>query len=88
MPPRAPSGEARKAVKLRGVLASARVRAGTASEHESWVIDTDDGERLILTPVAANPFQKAALPYLPGTRIEVEGYPLDGELRYTALKAA
>lgn len=75
-------------VRVRGVLASARVRAGTASEHESWVIDTDDGERLILTPAQANPFQKPALPFKAGTRIEVEGYPLDGEIRYASLKPA
>ncbi len=88
MPPRTPSGNARKAVKRRGVLASARVRAGTASEHESWVIDTDDGERLILTPARANPFLKAALPFKAGTRIEVRGYLLDGEIRSEDLTEA
>ena len=78
--------QTRALVRLRGTLASAVVRAGTGSEHTSWVLETPRHGRVILKRLGANPFEQGAPPAEPGTEVEAEGYLLDHELRYTSLK--
>ena len=75
-----------KTVRLRGRIASAEVRRGTASEHESWVLDSDQHGRLLLKCLGGNPFEKGAPPAEPGCEVEAEGYLIGREFRYTSLK--
>ncbi len=81
-----PGAATRAVVVLRGRLAQALVRVGTGSEHEAWVIDSAEHGRVILKAVAANPFEKGAPPAESGSEVEAQGYLLDHELRYTAIK--
>lgn len=76
----------RAVVVVRGRLTQALVRIDTGSEHESWVIDSPEHGRVILKALGANPFEKGAPPAEPGSEVEVQGYLLDHELRYTVLK--
>ena len=73
-------------MRLRGRLNHAVVRRGTASEHDSWVLDSPDHGRLTLSPLAANPFERAALPAEAGAEVEAEGYLLGSELRYVSIR--
>lgn len=82
----ASGGTARTLVRVRGRLADAVVRAGSASEHESWVLESPEHGRLILTRLGSNPFEKGDPPAEPGSEVEAEGYLLDHELRFTSLK--
>jgi len=62
------------------------VRGGTASEHTGVVLETSDGERLVLVRLGSNPFEDAATKELSGRTIEVEGYRVGNELRYTSVR--
>ena len=75
-----------KIVRLRGRIASALVRRGTASEHDAWVLESDQHGRLTLKRLGANPFEKGLPPAEPGCEVEAEGYLLGRELRYTSLR--
>ena len=73
-------------VRLRGHLASALVRKGTASEHQAWVLDCGKQGRVVLKRLGGNPFEKGPPPAKVGCEVEAEGYLLDQELRYTTLR--
>ena len=76
----------RKLEQVRGRAALTTVRAGTASEHTGVVLETPEGERLILVRLGANPFEDQATRKLSGRTIEVEGYRVGSELRYTSVR--
>ncbi len=80
------SGGERELVLLRGRLTHAVVQRGTASEHDSWVLDCPGHGRLALSPLDANPFERAALPAEAGAEVEAEGYLLGSELRYVRVR--
>ena len=63
-----------------------KVRGGTASEHTGVVLETSDGERLLLVRLGGNPFEDTATKELHGRTIEVEGYRIGNELRYTSVR--
>lgn len=58
---------------------------GTASEHMAPVLVTGAGERLVLVRLGGNPFQDVPALKLDGRRVEVQGFRLGNELRFTAL---
>lgn len=66
------------------VQASA-VRSGTASAHTAPVLVTATGERLVLVRLGGNPFQDAPALNLDGRRVEVQGFRLGNELRFTVM---
>ncbi len=74
-------------IKVRGTLVREVVRKGTASQHESWVIQTKTHGDLLLKGIDANPFELGPPPAKPGSQIEAEGYLLRNELRYLSVKA-
>ncbi|MGE5151992.1 MAG: hypothetical protein ACM3II_17895 [Rhodospirillaceae bacterium] len=76
---------ARPTVTLRGTLAVEVVRRGTASEQRALVLASDAGERLLLVKLGGPSFGLPPEARLAGRRVEVEGYRLDGELRFTRL---
>jgi hypothetical protein len=76
----------RPLVILRGQLASEWVNKGTASEHQSWVLNSPSRGQVRLKQLNANPFERGAAPATPGSEVEAEGYLLGSELRYTALR--
>lgn len=73
-------------IKVRGTLVREIVRKGTASRHESWVIQTKTHGDLLLKDIDANPFELGPAPAKPGSQIEAEGYLLRNELRYLSVK--
>jgi hypothetical protein len=73
-------------IKVRGTLIHEVVRKGTASQHESWVIQTKTHGDLLLKDIDANPFELGPPPAKPGSQIEAEGYLLRNELRYLSVK--
>jgi hypothetical protein len=73
-------------IKVRGTLVREIVRKGTASQHESWVIQTKTHGELLLKDIDANPFELGPPPAKPGDQIEAEGYLLRNELRYLSVK--
>jgi len=75
-----------KTVRVRGRLASALVRRGTASEHESWILESEKHGRLTLKRLGGNAYEKGPPPAAPGSEVEAEGYLLGSELRYTTLR--
>jgi len=75
-----------KTVRLRGRIASAVVRRGTASEHEAWVLESKQHGRLTLKRLGGNPYEMGPPPADPGCEVEAEGYLIGKELRYTALR--
>lgn len=76
----------RKIVKLRGHVVLQTVRRGTASEHESLVLTTSDGKRLVLVGLGENPFEVGKARELDGTEVEAEGFVIGGELRYRSVR--
>jgi hypothetical protein len=50
------------------------------------VLDTSEGERLILIRLGANPFEDQETRKLGGRTIEVEGYRVGSELRYISIR--
>ncbi len=76
----------RKLERVRGRASRATVRRGTASEHSGIVLDTTDGERLILVQLGANPFENRETEKLIGRSLEVEGYRVGTELRYVSVR--
>ena len=76
---------ARRIVTVRGTLAVEVVRRGTGSEQRALVLAGDGGERLVLVRLGGPSFGLPPEAALAGRRVEVEGYRLDGELRYTRL---
>lgn len=83
-----PPPPARERVTVCGTAREEVVRRGTASEHTAVVLETADGERLILQRVGGNPFDDAQTRSLAGHRIEVEGYRVGRELRYVEVRDA
>jgi hypothetical protein len=79
-------GNQQQSVKVRGTLVRERARVGTASQHESWVIQTKSHGDLLLKDIDANPFELGPAPAKPGSQIEAEGYVLRNELRYLSVK--
>jgi len=75
-----------KTVCVRGRIASAVVRRGTASEHDTWVLESEKHGRLILKRLGGNPYEKGPAPADPGCKVEAEGYLLGKELRFTSLR--
>jgi hypothetical protein len=73
-------------IKVRGTLVREIVRKGTASQHESWGIQTTTHGDLLLKDIDANPFELGPPPAKPGSQIEAEGYLLRNELRYLSVK--
>jgi len=73
-------------VRVRGRIASAVVRRGTASEHDSWILESEQHGHLVLKRLGGNPYEKGPPPAAPGCDVEVEGYLLGRELRYTSLR--
>jgi hypothetical protein len=71
--------------KVKGRVSLATVRRGTASEHTGVVLDTPEGERLILVRLGSNPFEIEDSRNLAGREMEVEGYRVGNELRYTTI---
>jgi hypothetical protein len=59
------------------------VRKGTGSEHLGAVLSTDTGERLVLVRLRGHPFNDPQTRALDGQRVEVEGYRLGAEIRFT-----
>ena len=83
----APTPSARKTVTVRGTLRVDTVRRGTASEQRALVLEAA-GERLVLVKLGGAAFGLPPEAALAGREVEVTGYRLDGELRYTRLVAA
>jgi hypothetical protein len=75
-----------KTVRVRGRIASAVVRRGTASAHDAWVLESEKHGRLTLKRLGGNPYEKGPAPADPGCEVEAEGYLLGKELRYTSLR--
>ena len=71
--------------RVKGHVSLATVRRGTASEHTGVVLDTPEGDRLILIRLGSNPFEIESSQNLAGRELEVEGYRVGNELRYTAI---
>jgi hypothetical protein len=71
--------------RVTGRASLATVRRGTASEHTGVVLDTPEGDRLILIRLGSNPFEIEESRNLVGREVEVEGYRVGSELRYTAI---
>ncbi len=72
--------------RVKGRVSLATVRRGTASEHTGVVLDTPEGDRLILIRLGSNPFEIDESRNLAGRELEVEGYRVGNELRYTAVR--
>ena len=73
-------------LKVRGTLVRQMARKGTASQHESWVIQTKTHGDLLLKDIDANPFELGPPPAQPGSEVEADGYLLRNELRYLSVK--
>lgn len=71
---------------VRGKLLKQVVRKGTASEHESWVIETKTHGTLLLKSIDGNPFELGPPPAKPGSEIEADGYLWRNEIRYLSVK--
>lgn len=65
---------------------SAPVNEGTASEHTGVVLETDEGERVVLVRLGGNPFDDQETRQLAGRELEVKGYRIGPELRYVEAK--
>ncbi len=78
----------RKIVRARGRVISEKVKKGTASEHLGVVLVTREGKRFVLVRLGGNPFDDAETRSLVGRDIEVAGYLIGGELRYTEVREA
>lgn len=74
--------ETKAPVVVCGDVVRSEVRLGTASEHTALVLQTDEGEELILQRIGANPFTDAEGEKLVGQRVTVEGYRLGKVFRY------
>ena len=79
-------GPGRKLVTVRGRVTSEPIRRGTASEHQGVVLETADGERLVLVRLGGNPFDDAATRELVGHEVEASGYRIGSELRFVDAK--
>jgi hypothetical protein len=79
---------ARKPLTLRGTLSVGPARRGTASEQSrALLLDAESGERLVLVKLGGPSFGLPPEAQLAGHVVEVSGYRLDGELRYTRIQA-
>jgi hypothetical protein len=76
----------RKLERVKGLATLATVRRGTGSEHTGVMLDTSEGERLILVRLGANPFEDLETRELVGSTLEVEGYRVGNELRYVSTR--
>ena len=76
----------REIVRARGRVTSEVVKKGTASEHVGVVLVTSQGERFVLVRLGGNPFDDAETRGLVGREVEVAGYVIGGELRYTEVR--
>jgi len=78
--------EDRQEVTVTGRVTSAVRDRGTGNEHTGVVLETEAGERFFLVPRKGNPFNDPETRKLVGQEIEVTGYLLGAELRYTVAK--
>jgi hypothetical protein len=62
------------------------IRKGTGSERRGVILETRDGEQIVLSRLGANPFQDPETLALGGHTLEVEGYRLGSELRYVSVR--
>lgn len=69
--------------ELHGRVVARRVLKGTASEHDGIVLETDDGEQLILQRIGANPFDDEVTRGLAGRQVRVKGVRLGYLFRFT-----
>ena len=76
----------RKLERVTGRTTLATVHRGTGSEHTGVVLDTSEGERLILVRLGTNPFEDLKTRKLSGRTLEVEGYRVGSELRYVSIR--
>jgi hypothetical protein len=76
----------RKIQTVTGRAESVTVRQGTASEHTGIVLQTPEGERLVLVRRGSNPFEDGQTAQLEGKTLEVEGYRVGNELRYVSIR--
>lgn len=76
----------RRLVTITGETSLETVRRGTGSEHESLVLTTGEGRRLVLKALGKNPFERDEAGPRPGERIEARGYIVGSELRYTKVR--
>jgi hypothetical protein len=76
----------RKLERVKGLAILGTVRRGTGSEHVGVMLDTSDGEPLILVRLGANPFADRETRKLVGSTLEVEGYRVGRELRYVSTR--
>ena len=72
----------RPVVRLRGRALLEPVRIGTGSAHVGVVLETAEGERVVLVRLGGNPFDDEDTRALSGHLIEVAGYRVGNELRY------
>jgi hypothetical protein len=76
----------RKLERVEGRCLAAPVRRGTASEHKGILLETPDGERLLLVRIGGNPFEDPQTASFAGTNVVVEGYRVGNELRYVSIE--
>jgi hypothetical protein len=76
----------RELTRIRGEAHLETVRRGTGSAHTGVVLVTPEGERWILVRLGGNPFDDPQTRELSGRTIEVEGYCVGAELRYTTAR--
>jgi hypothetical protein len=76
----------RKIERVTGRASVATVRRGTGSEHSGVVLETPEGERLILVRLGANPFEEQESRKFAGHILEVEGYRVGNEIRYVSIR--
>lgn len=69
-------------VRLKGVAKLQPVHADTGSAHRGVVLETDNGDKLILVRIDGNPFNDAKTRALVGHRVDVSGYEVNGVLRF------
>jgi hypothetical protein len=75
-------------VCVHGVVGRQRVRRGSASEHDSWTLDSPTHGVLLLKRLGANPFELGEPPAAPGSEVECEGYLRGNELRWRSIRPA
>jgi len=77
--------ESRPLLVLRGLLAIALVRRGTGSEQQALVLETDAATSFTLVKLGGPSFGLPAEAALAGRQVEVSGYLIGSELRFTRI---
>ena len=76
-----------KLERLTGHTAEQVVRKGTGGEHAAVVLQTREGERVILQRIGGNPFDDPATRALVGCDVEVEGFRIGDVFRFRKAEA-